>query len=63
MRLNSAKAAGIAVSSEGFVGAGLLARGLGDVLRRANARDHILALGVDQELAVKLRRLRSMGCA
>ena len=36
-----------------FVGAGFLARGLGDLLRRANARDHVLALGIDQKLAVE----------
>ena len=36
-----------------LVGAGLLARGLGDLLRRADAGDHVLALGVDQELAVE----------
>ena len=38
------------------IGAGRLARGLGDVLRRANAGDDVLALRVDQELAVKLLR-------
>ena len=37
-----------------LVGAGRLARLLGDVLRRANAGDDVLALRVDQELAVKL---------
>ena len=36
-----------------LVGAGLLARGLGDLLRRADAGDHVLALGIDQELAVE----------
>ena len=36
-----------------LVGAGLLARGLGDLLRRANAGDHVLALGIDQKLAVE----------
>ncbi len=37
-----------------LVGAGFLARFLGDVLRRANARHHVLTLRVDQELAVEL---------
>ena len=37
-----------------LVGARLLARGLGDLLRRADAGDHVLALRVDQELAVEL---------
>ena len=36
-----------------LVGAGLLARGLGDLLRRADAGDHVLALRIDQELAVE----------
>ena len=36
-----------------LVGAGLLARRFGDLLRRADARDHVLALGVDQEFAVE----------
>ena len=36
-----------------LVGAGLLARGLGDLLRRADAGDHVLALGIDQKLAVE----------
>jgi hypothetical protein len=35
------------------VAAGLLARHLGQVLRRADAGDHVLALGVDQVLAVE----------
>ena len=35
------------------VGAGLLARLLGNFLGRADAGDHILALGIDQELAVE----------
>ena len=38
----------------GLVGAGFLARIFGDVLRRANARHHVLALRVDQEFAVQL---------
>jgi hypothetical protein len=37
-----------------LVGGGRLARLLGDVLRRADAGDDILALGVDEELAVEL---------
>ena len=37
-----------------LVGAGFLARFLGDVLRRADARHHVLALRVDQEFAVEL---------
>ena len=36
-----------------LVGRGFLARGLGDLLRRADAGDHVLALGVDQKLAVE----------
>ena len=36
-----------------LVGAGLLARDLGDLLRRADAGDDVLALGVDQEFAVE----------
>ena len=36
-----------------LVGAGLLARDLRDLLRRADAGDHVLALRVDQELAVE----------
>ena len=36
-----------------LVGAGVDAGGLGDVLRRADARDDVFALGVDQEFAVK----------
>ena len=36
-----------------LVGAGLLARGLGDLLRRADAGDHVLALGIDQKFAVE----------
>ena len=38
----------------GLVGARRGARGLGDLLRRADAGDHVLALRVDQELAVEL---------
>ena len=38
----------------GLVGAGFLARIFGDVLRRADARHHVLALRVDQEFAVQL---------
>ena len=38
----------------GLVGAGFLARILGDVLRRADAGHHVLALRVDQEFAVQL---------
>ena len=37
-----------------LVGAGFLARKFGDVLRRTDARDHVLALRVDQELAIQL---------
>ena len=37
-----------------LVGAGFLARIFGDVLRRADARHHVLALRVDQEFAVQL---------
>ena len=37
----------------GLVGAGGLARDFGDVLRRADAGHHVLALRVDQELAVE----------
>ena len=36
-----------------LVGAGFLARIFGDVLRRADARHHVLALRVDQEFAVQ----------
>ncbi len=36
-----------------LVGASLRPRGLGDLLRRADTGDHVLALGVDQKLAVK----------
>ena len=38
----------------GLVGTAFLARIFGDVLRRANARHHVLALRVDQEFAVQL---------
>ena len=37
-----------------MVGAGGLARRLGDVLGRADAGHHVLALGVDEKLAVEL---------
>ncbi len=37
----------------GLVGAGLLARDFGDVLRGADARHHVLALRVDEELAIE----------
>ena len=37
-----------------LVGARFLARGLGDLLRRANAGDDVLALRIDQKLAVEL---------
>ena len=37
----------------GLAGASLLARGFGDLLRRADAGDHVLALGVDQEFTVE----------
>ena len=37
----------------GLVGAGGLPRRLGDVLGRADAGDHVLALGVDEELAIE----------
>ena len=37
-----------------LVGARLLARFFGDLLRRADAGDHVLALRVDEELAVEL---------
>src|SRR5437016_7807295 len=37
-----------------LAGAGLLARELGDLLRGADAGDHVFALGIDQELAVEL---------
>ena len=40
----------------GLVGAGRDAGGLGDVLRRADAGHDVLALGIDQELAVELVR-------
>ena len=53
MRSSSLKAAGHRPFHRRLVGAGLLARGLGDLLRRADAGDHVLALGVDQELAVE----------
>ena len=36
----------------GGLGVRFLARGLGQILRRADARDHVLALRVDQELAI-----------
>jgi hypothetical protein len=36
-----------------LVGAGTFARCFGDFLRRANAGDNVLTLGVDQELAIK----------
>ena len=48
-----ANASGISVFQRRRVGAGRLARRLGDVLRRANARHDVLALGVDEELAVE----------
>ena len=54
MRLSSAKASGSAALHRRLVGAGLLARGLGDLLRRADAGDHVLALRVDEEFAVEL---------
>ena len=38
----------------GLVGAGLLPRSFGDLLRRADAGDDVLALRVDQEFAVEL---------
>ena len=37
-----------------LVGAGFLARGFGDFLRRADAGNHVLALGVDEKFAVEL---------
>ena len=42
--------------------ASLVARRLGDRLRRADAGDHVLALRVDQVLAVELASRRSTGC-
>ena len=53
MRVSSAKAAGIALSSDGLSEPRLLARGLGDLLRRADAGHHILALRIDQEFAIE----------
>ena len=50
--MNWAKTSGIASSIEGLL-AHLLAGGLGQRLRRADAGDDVLALGVDQELAVE----------
>ena len=46
----------------GLVRAGGDAGRFGDVLRRADAGDHVLPLGVDQELAVELASRRSRGC-
>ena len=46
-----------------LVGAGLLARSLGDFLRRADAGDHVLALGIDEEFAVEAASRRSRDCA
>ena len=45
-----------------LVGAGVDAGGLGDVLRRADAGDDVLALRIDQELAVE-RLLAGRGIA
>ena len=45
-----------------LVGAGVDARRLGDVLRRADAGDDVLALRIDQELAVE-RLLAGRGIA
>jgi hypothetical protein len=59
---NSAKASGIAFSSDGLSEPAGDARRLGDVLRRADAGHHVLALRVDQELAVE-RLLAGRGIA
>jgi len=46
-----------------LVGAGLLARSFRDLLRRADARHHVLALRVDQELAIEPFFRQSKDCA
>ena len=50
------------VSIDGLSEPGLDARRLGDVLRRADAGDDVLALRVDQELAVERAARRSRDC-
>jgi hypothetical protein len=50
---SSAKASGIRLSSDGRQPASMRAASV-IVLRRADAGHHVLALGVDQEFAVKL---------
>jgi hypothetical protein len=54
MRVSSANASGIAASIDGLSEPATPCARLGDVLRRADAGDHVLALGVDQEFAVEL---------
>ena len=54
MRVSSSKASGIAFSIDGLSEPAAFARGFGDLLRRADAGDHVLALRVDQEFAVEL---------
>ena len=53
MRVSSLNACGHRAFHRRLVGAGSFARGLGDLLRRADAGDHVLALRVDQEFAVE----------
>ena len=54
MRLSSANASRQRVFHRRLVGAGLRRAALGDLLRRADAGDDVLALRVDQEFAVEL---------
>ena len=54
MRTSSAIGLGHRAFHRGLVGARRDARPLGDVLRRADAGHHVLALRVDEELAVEL---------
>ena len=54
MRLSSAKASGSADFHRRLIGTRLLARVLGDLLRRADAGDDVFALRIDQEFAVEL---------
>ncbi len=50
-------------SIDGLRGAWMLARGFGDVLRRADAGDDVFALRVDQEFAVEGAFRRWRDCA
>ena len=53
MAFSSAKAWGIASSIDGLLAALALAHHFGDRLRRADARHHVFALGIDQEFAIE----------